>query len=77
MVLTSDPIIPPTAYETDPVVGRHDQRVWWRPTASSASCRTTRARPRDATAVMYTEKELNYYLAGDSTNASGARLGNQ
>ena len=27
--------------------------------------------PRGATAVMYTEKELNYYLAGDSTNAIG------
>ena len=25
--------------------------------------------PSGATAIMYTEKELNYYLAGDSTNA--------
>ncbi len=73
-LLLSDPIVPRTAYESDTASGgmtsgldAPDGIVGTLPSypcASGSGCV-----PSGATIVMYTQKELNYYLAGDSTNA--------
>jgi hypothetical protein len=72
-VILSDPVIPATAYETDPSSGgmtaglvAPDGIVGTVPSYPETS---PGAVPAGATYVMYTEKELNYYLTGDSTNA--------
>jgi hypothetical protein len=70
-LITGDPIIPAAAYASDPSAGgtttglvSPDGIVGVLPTYPNDG-----TVPTGATFVMYTEKELNYYLAGDSTSA--------
>ncbi len=71
MVITSDPIISASAYASDPASGGATTGLV-APDGIVGVLPSYPGVPSGATAVMYTEKELNYYLAGDSTNAIGA-----
>ncbi|HEY1832504.1 MAG TPA: Ig-like domain repeat protein [Acidimicrobiales bacterium] len=70
-LVLSDPIIPRTAYESDTASGGMTSGL----VAPDGIVGTLPSFPNDgtvpsgATYVVYTEKELSYYLAGDSTNA--------
>jgi hypothetical protein len=71
-IITGDPIIPQGAYNTDPTAGgmtsglvAPDGIVGVLPGGYPNDGTV----PTGATYVMYTEKELNYYLAGDTTVA--------
>jgi hypothetical protein len=68
MIITSDPIIPSTAYASDPASGGMTTGLV-APDGIVGVLPSYPGVPSGATAIMYTEKELNYYLAGDSTNA--------
>ena len=70
MIVTSDPIIPATAYASDPASGGMTTGLI-APDGIVGTLPNYPGVPSGATAIMYTEKELNYYLAGDSTNAIG------
>ena len=70
MIITSDPIIPSTAYASDPSAGGMTTGLI-APDGIVGVLPNYPGVPAGATAIMYTEKELNYYLAGDSTNAIG------
>ena len=70
-LITADPIIPAAANASDPTAGgmttglvSPDGIVGVLPSYPNDG-----SVPTGATFVMYTEKELNYYLAGDSTSA--------
>jgi hypothetical protein len=64
--ITADPIIPATATMTSGLVAP-DGIVGVLPTYPGA--------PSGATIVMYTEKELNYYVSGTTTNSSSSVFG--
>ena len=68
MIITSDPIIPSAAYASDPSSGGMTTGLV-APDGIVGVLPSYPGVPSGATAIMYTEKELNYYLAGDSTNA--------
>ncbi len=70
MVITSDPIIPASAYATDPTSGGMTTGLV-APDGIVGVLPNYPGVPSGATAIMYTEKELNFYLAGDSTNSIG------
>ncbi len=63
--ITSDPIFPSTAATTTGLVSP-DGIVGVLPAYPGA--------PGGATVVMYTEKELSYYVAGTTTNASATKF---
>jgi hypothetical protein len=64
--ITSDPIIPATAQVTNGLVSP-DGIVGVLPSYPGT--------PSGATDVMYTEKELNYYVAGTTTNSGSVAFG--
>ena len=70
MIITSDPIIQSSAYASDPSSGGMTTGLV-APDGIVGVLPNYPGVPSGATAIMYTEKELNYYLAGDSTNAIG------
>ncbi len=61
--VTMDPVVPATAEQTNGLVSP-DGIVGVLPTYPGV--------PAGATAVMYTEKELNYFMAGDTSSSAAA-----
>ena len=68
-IFTGDPIIPATSYDPSAGDGMTDGLV--APDGIVGVLPNYPNVPSGDTAVMYTEKELNYYVAGDATNTIG------
>jgi hypothetical protein len=66
--ITSDPIIPASAYDTAQGDGMTNGLV--APDGIVGVLPNYPGAPAGATTVMYTDKELNYYIAGTTTNSS-------
>jgi hypothetical protein len=68
-IFTGDPIIPATAY--DPAAGDGITNGLVAPDGIVGALPNYPNVPSGDTAVMYTEKELSYYVSGESTNTIG------